>query len=173
MISERNRSTKEVTTPSPRTFHEFFTLRSVAMDGASLKTCSAYRAKNRSRPASILVRKLVLVPDRTCETASRLVPQEAQNFRSFKLSLPHVGQNIFHLSKADRVKPIVRRWAASNQIESTNGCGQAGAGSRSRGDDRDYNLSLAGTIALYQQDALPGAELKLPAVDWNRQARSD
>ena len=94
MISERNRSTKEVTTPSPRTFHEFFTLRSVAMDGASLKTCSAYRAKNRSRPASILVRKLVLVPDRTCETASRLVPQEAQNFRSFKLSLPHVGQNI-------------------------------------------------------------------------------
>jgi len=49
----------------------------------------------------------------------------------------------------------------------------ARAGSNSRGNNRDYNVSIAGAIALYQQDALPGAELKLPAVDWNRQARSD
>src|ERR1041384_7811616 len=33
-------------------------------------------------------------PDSTWDTASRLVPQEEQNFRSLMLSLPQVGQNI-------------------------------------------------------------------------------
>src|SRR2546427_11782944 len=62
--------------------------------------------------------------------------------------------------------------AALNQIESKDGCAAGRPGCKSRGDDRDHNLSLSGTIALYQQDALPRAEPKLPALDWNRQARS-
>src|ERR1041384_1739479 len=94
MISDSSKSTNEVMTPLPRSFHELPTLRSAAFEGASLNTCSEYRAISWSRPVSSLVKMFVVTPDRTCETASRLAPHELQTFRSFGFSRPQVGQNI-------------------------------------------------------------------------------
>jgi len=87
-------STTEVRTACPKTCHDFPTRCSAAFKGAFLKTCSAYLARKWSRPESILVKKSSPDPDKAWETAARLVPQEAQNRSSIKLSLPQVGQNI-------------------------------------------------------------------------------
>jgi hypothetical protein len=51
-------------------------------------------ARKLSRPESIRVKKSSSFPDNAWKTASRFVPQVAQNFRSIELSLPQVGQNI-------------------------------------------------------------------------------
>jgi hypothetical protein len=46
IATDRNRSTNDVRTPLPRSFQELLTLRSAALDGASLNTCSAYLEMN-------------------------------------------------------------------------------------------------------------------------------
>src|SRR5262245_15224908 len=94
MTIDRKRSTKEVVIPFPRIFHELATDRSIACDGASSKTCSAYLAVSWSSAMSILVKNDTLFPDRAWDTASRFVPQKIQNFRVPEFSLPQVGQNI-------------------------------------------------------------------------------
>jgi len=94
MSVNRRRSTMDVRTLWPKICQDLATRCSAAFVGACLKTCSAYLARKWSRPESILVKKSSSLPDNAWKTASRFVPQVAQNLRSIKLSLPQVGQNI-------------------------------------------------------------------------------
>src|SRR5439155_21351656 len=89
-----NRSRKDVTIACPSTCHDPATLRSLAVRGALLKTCSEYRPSKWSKPEFIFVKKSSSRPAKACEIATKSVPHEAQNLISIELSFPQVGQNI-------------------------------------------------------------------------------
>src|SRR5215467_3485608 len=93
IMESRIISTSEVAAACPSIHHDFPIPASPAPEGASLKTRSEYRAKNRSREASNLTKKLS-EPDSARLTAARLVPHPEQNLRSPEFSLPQTGQNI-------------------------------------------------------------------------------